>query len=1239
MGQFLANNVFRNARRAGEMNRAKTSNHSLISKLNRDYLALSLIPLVTFFICSIAGSYLAQGHIADLIDVSMRELKDEIETQTVRHGEISIQRRAQEVARQIELIINSHPGITIKELQQNPAITRIALQQVGLNGYTSLYEAGTGIIRIHPNGTLIDRSMAVLSEMLPSAWRIFEASLAGAEVSGYYDWLEEDGRFTHKYMALTPIDTQLDGRTLMVAATAYTDEFLDPVHSTRERAQQIADQYRNYVSNQSMLIGAVMAAILTATFFVVSLLSSRAAKKFVLPIRQLARVAAEFGQNMNAEEQKPFLAVRSDEIGELARSFQRMRSQIADQFKRIKNGYEKLCETQQALSESEAHYRSLVDHVPIGIYRTEPGGRIIDVNPALVRMFGYPDKETLLSLPAWDLYVNPQDREMFKEIAELRRIGRPCEFQMRRHDGRAIWVENEAIVVRDGAGSPLYYEGTLKDITERKLAEAALLESEENFRRLVEYAPVAIFCQGGGCFQYLNSAALRLFGAETPDRLVGQPVLDRIHPDLRAAALERRRILVEENMPVPETEWVYLKMDGTPVTVESKAVPIKFRSENAALVLARDITKRKLAQEALRLSEERFRTAFESASVGMCLVSLDGVFLEVNAALASMIGYAPFELVGQPVTAFTHPEDLALRLRFVNDLAAGKLVNGQQERRFIHCSGSVVWTLICSNLQNDQEGRPMHFISLVQDITEGKEAEENLRLAQFCIENAGVGIFRIADDARIQEVNEHACRSLGYSRQELLGMTMLDIDPAFSREKWAAERSLLAEEQVQIIQAHHRRKDGTGFPVEVTVNYLEKDSNGFSYIFVTDVSSRIEAERDREKLQARLRQAQKMEAIGTLAGGIAHDFNNILSVIIGNANILELSEGMAQDDRSSVKQILSAADRAKQLVMQILTFSRQGEQQRLLVNLRPVVKETVNFLKATLPSSIEVRQRIQTDIGVILADPTQIQQVLMNLCTNSAHAMENNESGALEIRLEKGFLTEEEANFETDIEPGEFVKLTVTDTGTGIDPWVRQRLFEPYFTTKEQGKGTGLGLSVVHGIVKAHGGFIKMYSEPEKGTSFFVFFPVTKEGEQTEAASTDNSLPKGSESLLLVEDEKVVAEMTQHMLERLGYRVTVRTSPIEAREAFASNPSKYDAVITDMTMPQMSGISLAKKLLEIRPELPILLCTGFSDRDNEAKARAAGIREFAFKPLALSIMAKTLRIMFDEADRKDEAKA
>ncbi len=1082
------------------MNRSQPQPNSLVRILKRDYLVLSLVPFIAFFLCNFAVHLAASSFVGKLIESSMHQLETEIETHTVENGQKLILSRAREVASQIELFISAHPGITINQLKQSPVARRIAQQQVGLTGYTCLYEADTGVMLQHPNTRLIDHGMQSFAEQMPSWWEIFNPSLAGVEVSGYYDWQEEDGRITQKYMTMTPIGVPVEGRTLMVAATTYLDEFLAPVNFTRELAAHTAKSYWDYVTRQVFLRGSIVVSILVATFVVVFWMSRRAAERFALPIRQLADAAAGFGKDLAAPVEPSPMTGRPDEIGDLARAFNRMRFQIADQFKQLKIGYEKHMETQQALSESEAHYRSLFNRVPIGVYRTEPEGLVMDVNPALVEMFGYPDKESLIALPAAELYANPEDREVFKEMVYGRGNGKPCEFKMRRYDGSTIWVENQGVAVPDYEGRPLYYEGTLNDITEHKHA-----------------------------------------------------------------------------------------------------------------------------REALQLSEERFRTAFENASVGMCLVGLDGVFIEVNAALASMIGYTPAEMVGKPASAFTHPEDQPRRLQLVCDLASEKNLNGERECRFLHRDGSVVWTLIWSNPQRDQRGRPLHFISLVQDITERRKAEEELQLARFCIENAAVAIFRVADDARILEVNDHACHSLGYSRQELLGMTVFDIDPSFPSGTWGTHRRKLAKDRVRVIHSHHRRKDGSLFPIENTANYIEKDGKGFSYCFITDMSSRIAAERDREKLESQLRQAQKMEAIGTLAGGIAHDFNNILSVILGNANLLEISDTVPKGDLPYLQQIISASDRAKQLVRQILTFSRRNEQERMLVSLRPLVKETFDFLQSTLPASIEVRQSVPADAGAVWADPTQMQQVLINLCTNAAHAMEDQENGVLEISLQKTAISGEQARFEQDIEPGMFIELRVADTGPGIAPWVRERMFEPYFTTKGLGKGTGLGLSVVHGIVKAMGGFIEIDSRAGKGTSFHVFFPLANEGRQPVAPAAKKRPPGGSETLLVVDDEKALADMMHQMLGRLGYKVETRTSPIEAIEAFRANPDKYDAVITDMTMPQMNGISMAKKLLALREDLPILLCTGFSDQSSEERARAAGIREFVLKPLDLGDFAVTLR--------------
>jgi nitrogen-specific signal transduction histidine kinase/ActR/RegA family two-component response regulator len=395
-----------------------------------------------------------------------------------------------------------------------------------------------------------------------------------------------------------------------------------------------------------------------------------------------------------------------------------------------------------------------------------------------------------------------------------------------------------------------------------------------------------------------------------------------------------------------------------------------------------------------------------------------------------------------------------------------------------------------------------------------------------------------------------------------------------------------------------------------------------------DITERRKAEQEKESLEAQLRQAQKMEALGTLAGGIAHDFNNILSVIIGNSEILDLADAVSPAARDSLAQITAAAQRAKQLVKQILAFSRHARQEKMVINLKPIVKETIDFLRASLPATIRVKHYLDPGAGQILADPTQMQQVLMNLCTNAGHAMEA-DGGTLEITLGNVAPGDEDERLRPVVRGGGSVRLSVSDTGSGIDPAVLPHIFEPYFTTKGPGKGTGLGLSVVHGIVASHDGTIRVDSEPGRGTVFHVHFPLADRPVTPETAE-NQPLPRGSGRILFVDDEPELADLGSRMLRSLGYEVESRTSPIEALEAFRADPGRFDLVITDLTMPNMTGLKLAGHLGEIRPGTPVVLCTGFSDHANEQRARELGMRAFLFKPLLMRDLALAVRKAMDE---------
>ena len=393
-------------------------------------------------------------------------------------------------------------------------------------------------------------------------------------------------------------------------------------------------------------------------------------------------------------------------------------------------------------------------------------------------------------------------------------------------------------------------------------------------------------------------------------------------------------------------------------------------------------------------------------------------------------------------------------------------------------------------------------------------------------------------------------------------------------------------------------------------------------------AERKQAEEENNKLQTQLQQAQKMESIGTLAGGIAHDFNNILFPIIGYAEMA--LEDISEDSslRNSINEILHGAKRAGDLVKQILTFSRQADQELKPLRVQLVIKEVLKLIRSSLPSTIKINKYINNNCGLVIADPTQIHQVAMNLITNAYHAMEET-GGELEVSLKEVDLDVEDLR-DPVMMPGAYVCLTVADTGPGMDQLVIDRIFDPYFTTKEDGKGTGLGLAVVHGIVKSYKGDIRVYSEPGEGTVFHVYLPEIETQAVTEEIETITPVQKGTERILLVDDEDQIVRMEKKMLERLGYNVTERTGSIEAFEVFRIAPDRFDLVITDMTMPNMTGVQLSRTLMAIRSDIPIIICSGFSEQISSEKAKAWGISGFVMKPVIMRELAKKIRAVLDQ---------
>ena len=539
-------------------------------------------------------------------------------------------------------------------------------------------------------------------------------------------------------------------------------------------------------------------------------------------------------------------------------------------------------------------------------------------------------------------------------------------------------------------------------------------------------------------------------------------------------------------------------------------------------------------------------------------------------------------------------------------------------------------SIIILNSSNALESFELY--KMIREINENLEKKENYRTL---FEAAPDGVEVLDARGNVVDCNKTHQVLLGYSHEDIVGnhTTAFFSDnnkASFEKRLPILKEAGLAEGEIELV-----RSDGSIIPVWRKEKGIYNGNMEFvgSVVYNRDISNHKRAQEEKKKLEVQLQQAQKMQAIGTLAGGIAHDFNNILFPIIGYTEMA--IDGVPEDGvtRSNLREVLKAANRAKGLVQQILTFSRQSEQERKPLKIQSIIKETLKLLRASLPSTIEITQNVDKECRPIMADPTQIHQVLMNLCTNAYHAMRE-KGGVLGVTLMEVDIDSGDLTSDLDPNPGPYLKLVVSDTGHGMERLVMERIFDPYFTTKGPAEGIGMGLAVVHGIVRNHGGYITVYSEPGKGTAFHVYLPRIESGAILSETVSTELAPKGKEHILIVDDEEQIVHMVRLLLESIGYHVTARTSSVEALEAFHTEPERFDLVITDQTMPNMTGTELAQKLMGIRSDIPIILFTGFSEVITEEKAKSIGIREYVMKPVVKTEIARTIRRVLDQEKDK-----
>jgi PAS domain S-box-containing protein len=632
-------------------------------------------------------------------------------------------------------------------------------------------------------------------------------------------------------------------------------------------------------------------------------------------------------------------------------------------------------------------------------------------------------------------------------------------------------------------------------------------------------------------------------------------------------------------------------------------------------------------EQALRESEERHRVIVEALTDAILVRSGDRITYANPSAARLFRASRPDELIGKSYLDRVHPDDRPESMARVQKGLAEKWIAPPRRHRIVTLDGQVRYV--------ESTGVPIQYQGEIQlfgvfhDITERNRVDEKLRETERkyreLAESMPQAIFEIDSHGRLIYLNQKGFSLFGYSPEDVTeGFNVLDAFIPEDRERVARDILLNVQGEKSGRQEYTAvKKDGTPFPVGVHASRVVKDQapSGVRGILI-DLTFIKRAEEERKKLEIQLQQAQKMEAIGALAGGIAHDFNNILSAIIGYTELAMLNQG-AEHCAAELKEALRAANRAKDLVKQILAFSRQTDEERMPVRVGRVAKEAVKFLRATIPTTIEIKTRLNEKSWAVLANAVELHQIIMNLCTNARHAI-GEQAGTLEIAVENTEIGPAQKNASIDLEIGSYVRISVKDTGAGMPPEMIKRIFDPYFTTKEKGVGTGLGLAVVHGIVKKYNGAIQVESEIGSGSVFHVYLPKADFAAPARVEA-QQALERGSERILFVDDEKMLVDIGQQALERLGYEVVCRTSPIEALELFRAKPDHFDLVITDQTMPGMTGDALARELMEIRSNLPVIVCTGYSQTLDPVRAQKIGIKALVMKPLLIHELAAAVK--------------
>jgi len=900
-------------------------------------------------------------------------------------------------------------------------------------------------------------------------------------------------------------------------------------------------------------------------------------------------------------------------------------------------------QAEKALQASEKRFQLAMDAAKDGLYDWNLITNEIYYSPGWKRILGYQENELPNDLSVWENLTEPEDVkrswEMQQELINEKRERFELEFKMKHKKGRWVDILSRAKAIFDDSGKAVRIVGTHVDITERKQAEENLKKSQLISSEAEKLAHV-------GSWEWdikndlwtMSDNWLRIHGCDEL-HMSSKELLQITHPEDRPridkafgrAIQKGEAYIIDHRIIKQDTGEIRNISAHGEVKKNSSGEPVKVYGA------AQDITKRLKSEEDLLTSEERFRSVAETAVDAIISIDSQSKIIFWNMSAQTHFGFSAHEMIGKPIDIII-PE----KFKKAHNQGIKRILSGERPK-IIGDTVEIVGLKKDGNqfpielsLAMWKTKKNLYFTAIIRDISNRKlinkvlqESEEKFRSL---FENSPLGVIHIDTSGIVTACNEQLCNILGSSKDKILGFDTLKFlkDEAML----SSIKKALAGKKTQYENVYESVTSGVSTPVRALfAPIFSRESEVMGTIgMLEDVADQISSEQEKLNLESQLRQLQKNEAIGALAGGIAHDFNNILFPIVGFAEMLEddLPEGSGL--RENVEVILKGAKRAKDLVKQILTFSRQVEQDIQPLKPHLIIKEVSKLLRSTIPTSIQIKKSIDPDTQTILADPTQLHQVAMNLTTNAYYAMQET-GGVLTITLkniERSDIEEHNLN----LADGSYVLLSIGDTGTGIDKLTLEKIFDPYFTTKPKGKGTGLGLSVVHGIITNYGGEISVISSVGQGTTFNVYIPALKKEKTIQSYQDSDKVTGGNERILLVDDEKQVLRTEQMILERLGYLVELKDSSIDALETIKTHPDEYDLVISDMTMPDMTGDQLAQKIMDIKPTIPIVICTGFSNKISLEKVKSLGIKALLMKPIVKSKLASTVREVLDAADEE-----